>query len=344
MFPRPVAAPQAQPWRAEPATAACLWPRWLPGTAGTMPAALCWRPFRLRRVSAPRRTDFAFTGLEAAAGSGTLGAQMVNDAELRFGGMARLYGRTGLERLRAAHVLVVGVGGVGSWTVEALARSGVGTITMVDLDEICVSNVNRQLPALDGTIGRAKVEVLAERIRAINPACRIFARQEFFTEDSAERLLGPTDPPVDFVVDAIDAVANKCRLIALCRARQLPVIVCGGAGGRRDPTQIRRADLALATHDRLLSEVRKRLRKEHGFPPVGKKFGVDCICSAEIPVFPQKDGSVCPAADAPAEPGESRRLNCDWGFGSATHVTGTFGFAAAAAVINSLAEGKHSGK
>jgi tRNA A37 threonylcarbamoyladenosine dehydratase len=282
--------------------------------------------------------------LEAAAASGTLGGQMVNDSELRFGGMARLYGRAGLERLRAAHVLVVGVGGVGSWTVEALARSGVGTITMVDLDEICVSNVNRQLPALDGTIGRPKVEVLAERIRAINPACRIFARQEFFTEDSAERLLAPTDPPVDFVVDAIDAVANKCRLIALCRARRLPVIVCGGAGGRRDPTQVRRADLALATHDRLLSEVRKRLRQEHGFPPAGKKFGVDCICSAEIPVFPQKDGSVCPAADAPAEPGESRRLNCDWGFGSATHVTGTFGFAAAAAVINALAEGKHSSK
>jgi tRNA A37 threonylcarbamoyladenosine dehydratase len=282
--------------------------------------------------------------LEAAAGSGTLAGQMVNDSELRFGGMARLYGRAGLERLRAAHVLVVGVGGVGSWTVEALARSGVGTITMVDLDEICVSNVNRQLPALDGTIGRPKVEVLAERIRAINPACRIFARQEFFTEDSAERLLAPTDPPVDFVVDAIDAVANKCRLIALCRARRLPVIVCGGAGGRRDPTQVRRADLALATHDRLLSEVRKRLRQEHGFPPAGKKFGVDCICSAEIPVFPQKDGSVCPAADAPAEPGESRRLNCDWGFGSATHVTGTFGFAAAAAVINALAEGKHSSK
>jgi tRNA A37 threonylcarbamoyladenosine dehydratase len=282
--------------------------------------------------------------LEAAAGSGTLAGQMVNDSELRFGGMARLYGRAGLKRLRAAHVLVVGVGGVGSWTVEALARSGVGTITMVDLDEICVSNVNRQLPALDGTIGRPKVEVLAERIRAINPACRIFARQEFFTEDSAERLLAPTDPPVDFVVDAIDAVANKCRLIALCRARRLPVIVCGGAGGRRDPTQVRRADLALATHDRLLSEVRKRLRQEHGFPPAGKKFGVDCICSAEIPVFPQKDGSVCPAADAPAEPGESRRLNCDWGFGSATHVTGTFGFAAAAAVINALAEGKHSSK
>jgi tRNA A37 threonylcarbamoyladenosine dehydratase len=282
--------------------------------------------------------------LEAAAGSGTLAGQMVNDSELRFGGMARLYGRAGLKRLRAAHVLVVGVGGVGSWTVEALARSGVGTITMVDLDEICVSNVNRQLPALDGTIGRPKVEVLAERIRAINPACRIFARQEFFTEDSAERLLAPTDPPVDFVVDAIDAVATKCRLIALCRARGLPVIVCGGAGGRRDPTQVRRADLALATHDRLLSEVRKRLRQEHGFPPAGKKFGVDCICSAEIPVFPQKDGSVCPAADAPAEPGESRRLNCDWGFGSATHVTGTFGFAAAAAVINALAEGKHSSK
>ncbi len=261
---------------------------------------------------------------------------MSGDYEFRFGGIARLYGLAGLQRLRTAHVMVVGVGGVGSWVVEALARSGVGALTLVDLDEVCVSNVNRQLPALDGTIGRPKVEVLAERVRAINPECRVQALMEFFTESSAERLLGQTDPKLDFVVDAIDAITNKCRLIDLCHARQLPVIVCGGAGGRRDPTQIRVNDLARATHDRLLSEVRKRLRQEHGFPREGKLFGVDCVCSAEVPVFPQKDGSVCPAADAPAEPGESRRLNCDWGFGSATHVTGAFGFAAAATVVDRL--------
>jgi tRNA A37 threonylcarbamoyladenosine dehydratase len=261
---------------------------------------------------------------------------MSGDFEFRFGGLARLYGQAGLQRLRSAHVMIVGVGGVGSWVVESLARSGVGVLTLVDLDEICVSNVNRQLPALDGTIGRAKVEVLAERVQAINPECQVHSRLEFFTETSAERLLGATEPKLDFVVDAIDAVANKCRLIALCHARQLPVIVCGGAGGRRDPTQIRLTDLSQATHDRLLSEVRKRLRQEHGFPRDGKKFAVDCVCSAEIPVFPQPDGSVCPAAEAQSEPGESRRLNCDWGFGSATHVTGAFGFAAAAAVVNRL--------
>lgn len=261
---------------------------------------------------------------------------MSGDYEFRFGGIARLYGQAGLQRLRTAHVMVVGVGGVGSWVVEALARSGVGALTLVDLDEVCVSNVNRQLPALDGTIGQPKVEVLAQRVRAINPECRVQPLMEFFTESSAERLLGLTDPKLNFVVDAIDAITNKCRLIALCHARQLPVIVCGGAGGRRDPTQIRRTDLSLATHDRLLSEVRKRLRQEHGFPRDGKKFGVECICSAEIPVFPQKDGTVCPAAEAEAKPGESRRLNCDWGFGSATHVTGAFGFAAAAAVVSRL--------
>lgn len=275
-------------------------------------------------------------GLGARGVTGNGSAGMSSAPRSRFDGLARLYGQAGLQRLVAAHVLVVGVGGVGSWVVEALARSAVGTLTLVDLDELCISNINRQLPALDSTLGRAKVEVMAERIRAINPDCRVHERIEFFTADNAERLLLDAVPKVDFVVDAIDAVANKCRLIALCHARKIPVVVCGGAGGRRDPTQIRLTDLALATHDRLLSEVRKRLRKDHGFPRNGKKFGLPCVCSAELPVFPQKDGTVCAAAAAPAEPGESRRLNCDWGFGSATQVTGAFGFAAAAAVVNRL--------
>jgi tRNA A37 threonylcarbamoyladenosine dehydratase len=266
----------------------------------------------------------------------------MSDFGFRFGGIARLYGATGLARLRAARVLVVGLGGVGSWTVEALARSGVGALTLVDLDEICVSNVNRQLPALDGTIGRAKAEVLAERVRGINPDGHVRTQLEFFTEDSAERLLGPETnggKPPDFVVDAIDSVANKCRLIALCRAKGVPLVSCGGAGGRRDATQVRVVDLARATNDRLLSEVRKRLRQQHGFPRGDKKFGVDCVWTAEPPVFPQGDGSVCAASEAPAEPGESRRLNCDQGFGSATFVTGTFGFVAAGVVVRRIADG-----
>ena len=277
-------------------------------------------------------------GLGARRVTGNGFAGMSSAPRSRFDGLARLYGQAGLKRLVAAHVMVVGVGGVGSWVVEALARSAVGTLTLVDLDELCISNINRQLPALDSTLGRAKVEVMAERVRAINPDCCVHERLEFFTAENAERLLGDADASLrpDVVVDAIDAVANKCRLIALCHARKIPVVVCGGAGGRRDPTQIRLTDLALATHDRLLSEVRKRLRKEHGFPRNGKKFGLPCVCSAEVPVFPQRDGTVCAAAAAPSEPGESRRLNCDWGFGSATQVTGAFGFAAAAVAVNRI--------
>lgn len=252
----------------------------------------------------------------------------MNDFEQRFGGIARLVGAAGLARLRAAHVCVVGIGGVGAWTVEALARSGVGALTLIDLDEICVTNINRQIHALDGTIGRAKVEVMAERVRQINPECRVTAAGEFFTEANAERLLAPR---FDGVVDAIDAVANKCRLLALCRARNLPVIACGAAGGRLDATAVRVADLADVTHDRLLAEVRKRLRKEHGFPAIGKKLDVACVFSPEPPV----------AAEPPecATPGETPRLNCEWGYGSATFVTGTFGFAAAGWVIRKIAAG-----
>src|SRR5208282_3108152 len=186
----------------------------------------------------------------------------MSDFETRFGGIARLYGRSGLEKLRAARVCVVGVGGVGTWAAEALARSGVGALTLVDLDEVCASNINRQLHALTGTVGRAKVEVMAERIRAINPECRVTAEPKFFNEQSAAELLGPR---FDFVLDAIDSVTNKVLLLAGCRQRNLPVVACGGAGGRRDGTRVRTADLDLVSHDRLLAEVRKKLRKEFHF-------------------------------------------------------------------------------
>lgn len=231
---------------------------------------------------------------------------------------------------------VIGLGGVGSWTVEALARSGVGSLTLVDLDEVCVSNVNRQLPALDATVGRAKAEVLAERVRGINPECTVAARLEFFTAANADSLL---DAGFTHVVDAIDSVANKCLLIARCTTRRIPLTVCGGAGGRRDATAVRVEDLARVTHDRLLGEVRKRLRKDHGFPRGDRKFRVPCVCSAEPPVFPQPDGSVCAVRTAPPA-GESLRLNCDWGFGSAAFVTGTFGFVAAGHAVRCIVEGK----
>lgn len=259
---------------------------------------------------------------------------MADDFSERFGGVGRLVGRAGLERLRAARVAVVGVGGVGSWAVEGLARSGVGALTLIDLDDVCVTNVNRQLPALDGQIGRPKVEVLAERVRAINPSCRVEAVTEFFTASSAERLLTGR---FDFVIDAIDALSNKALLIAASRARGLNVVTVGGAGGRRDPTQVRTGDLGDSWGDELLRQVRKKLRREHGFPAgeqTGRMhWGVRCVWSSEPPVFPWADGT---CATEP-EPGSTLTLDCESGFGTAAFVTGTFGLAAAAEVVRVIA-------
>ena len=263
----------------------------------------------------------------------------MSDYDFRFGGIGRLYGVDGLTRLRAAHVCVVGLGGVGSWTVEALARSGVGHLTLVDLDEVCVSNVNRQLHALNAEIGRAKTEVMAERVRGINPECEVRPALEFFTEASADALL---DARYDFVVDAIDSLANKCLLIARCRDREIPLVTCGGAGGRRDPTAVRIADLACTTHDRLLQKVRDRLRKDFGFPRGENRFGIDAVYSPESPVYPARDGTVCAQRET-AGNGQALRLNCDSGFGTATFVTGTFGFVAAAHVVRKITEAVHRG-
>lgn len=257
----------------------------------------------------------------------------MDDFETRFSGIARLYGQSGLEKLRAAHVGVVGIGGVGAWAAEALARSGVGAITLVDLDEVCVTNINRQLHALTETVGRAKVAAMAERIRAINPDCRVTAEQKFFNAQTAEELLAPR---FDFILDAIDDVTNKVLLLVRCREKHFPVVACGGAGGRRELTSVRVGDLSQASHDKLLAEVRRRLRQEHGFPAGQSAMGVPCVYSVERTVYPQADGSVCEMRSA-AEDGT--RLNCNGGLGSATFVTGAFGFAAAGFVVRKIAEG-----
>jgi tRNA threonylcarbamoyladenosine dehydratase len=253
-----------------------------------------------------------------------------SDYDIRFSGIQRLYGAEGLAALRYADVCVVGVGGVGSWTAEALARSGIGALTLIDLDEVCLSNVNRQLPALTAEVGQAKVEVLKRRIAGINPECRVEAIAEFFAPSSADRLLGV---PFTYVIDAIDTVSNKCLLLARCRAQNLPVITLAGAGGRRDPTAIKVDDLAFAAHDRLLRAVRKKLRAEYAFPATnGVPFGIPSVFSTERPVFPQPDGTVCERLP----PGEDPRINCNSGYGSATFVTGAFGFAAAAVVVKEI--------
>ena len=256
----------------------------------------------------------------------------MSDFDFRFGGIRRLYGTVGLQRLRSARVCVVGIGGVGSWAVEALARSGIGGLTLVDLDEVCVSNVNRQLHALDSAVGQSKVVVMGQRVAAINSECAVNAVQEFFTPQTAEQILSEK---IDCVMDAIDNVPNKCFLIARSREMGIPVVTVGGAGGRRDPTKVRVADLSLTTHDGLLQQVRKRLRDEFQFPREPKKlFGIPCVYSTEPQVFPQYDGSVC----AQPQRGSDLRLNCDNGYGTASFVTGTFGFAAAAQIISALVE------
>jgi tRNA A37 threonylcarbamoyladenosine dehydratase len=256
----------------------------------------------------------------------------MTDYQARFGGLGRLYGAQGQECLRRAHVCLVGIGGVGSWAVEALARSGIGTLTIVDLDDVCISNVNRQAPALSGQFGKPKVEAMQERILAINPGCTVHPIREFFSPATADKLLR-TD--YDFLFDAIDDVANKCLLLASCRDRRIPVITTGGAGGRRDPCQIRVADLSRTTYDRLLQDVRKRLRKHHAFPRLsGKKFMIDCVFSPEPVVYPRQDGSVC----AVREEGADLRLDCRSGYGTASFVTGAFGFAAAAHIVRRIVE------
>jgi tRNA A37 threonylcarbamoyladenosine dehydratase len=254
----------------------------------------------------------------------------ISDYQDRFGGIARLTGIEGLERLRAAHVCVIGLGGVGSWAAEALARSGIGALTLIDLDEICVSNINRQVPALTQTIGQSKIQVLAERIRGINPECSVTCIEEFFTAINADRLLANK---YSYVADAVDSLANKCLLIAKCQELRIPVITAGGAAGRRDPTKIKIADLAFASHDRLLGSVRKLLRRSYGFPQdQNLPFGVASVFSSELPVFLQCDD----AAQKNAVRSE-RRINCNSGYGSAAFVTGSFGFIAAAHVVSEIA-------
>lgn len=260
---------------------------------------------------------------------------MSDTLEPRFGGTRRLYGEQGLDALKRAHVCVVGIGGVGSWVVEALARSAVGEITLIDLDDLCVTNTNRQIHALTDTIGQSKVAVMAERVRGINPDCRCHQVEELVTEENARSLF---DQPFDYVIDAIDDVRAKAAMIASCRRRKLPIITIGGAGGQIDPTRIQVADLSRTLHDPLAAKLRSHLRRFYGFSSNPKRrFDVPCVFSTEQLRYPQPDGSVC-ALKSVAEPGQGMRLDCNSGFGASTCVTATFGFVAVARVIDKLLE------
>jgi tRNA A37 threonylcarbamoyladenosine dehydratase len=254
------------------------------------------------------------------------------DFDRRFGGVARLYGKAALARFRSAHVCVIGAGGVGSWTIEALARSAIGHITMIDLDNLAESNINRQIHALTGTLGQAKVTALAERIAQINPFCRVTEIEDFITADNLEQMIGSRN--YDYVIDAIDNVRAKTALIAYCRMHGIKLITIGGAGGQIDPTRIEIRDLCRTEQEPLLAKVRKRLRAEHGFPRGTKnKFGIDAVFSTEPLRLPETE-EIC-ATDTQMQTGVTG-LNCA-GFGSAMVVTASFGLAAAAQVLRKLA-------
>ncbi|GAA4867318.1 tRNA threonylcarbamoyladenosine dehydratase [Luteimonas vadosa] len=251
----------------------------------------------------------------------------------RFSGIDRLYGRGTVKRLAACRVAVVGLGGVGSWLVEALARSGVGSLRLIDADDLCVSNTNRQLPALEGNYGRGKAEAMAARCRAINPGIQVDALASFLTPTNLDELLGGRP---DLVVDACDSFRTKVEAIAWCRRRKQPLITVGSAGGRIDTTLVRVRDLSKTEHDAMLALVRRKLRGEFNFPTGPKRyFGVPAVYSLENVRYPQADGSVC-GRRPHVGPDAALKLDCGAGLGAATHITGAFAFAAAGKALQML--------
>ena len=252
-----------------------------------------------------------------------------DDYARRFGGIGRLYGEAALARFEKARVCVIGVGGVGSWAVEALARSAIGQLTLIDLDNVCASNVNRQLHAITPDFGLPKVTALRQRIAAINPRCEVTEIEDFVTPENLAELLPAGQ--FDFIVDAIDQMKTKVALIAHCKAQRIPLITTGAAGGQIDPTQIRIDDLTRTIQDPLLSKVRAALRKHHGFPRGPKdKFGIEAVFSTEPLRYPTQ--SCTPGVAATG-------LNCA-GFGSGMAVTASFGLFAAGRVLQRLASGE----
>ncbi|MGQ0285604.1 tRNA cyclic N6-threonylcarbamoyladenosine(37) synthase TcdA [Pasteurellaceae bacterium 22721_9_1] len=250
--------------------------------------------------------------------------QRIDNYEQRFGGIGRLYTPQGLMKLRQSHICVIGIGGVGSWVVEALARSGIGKITMIDMDDICVTNINRQIHALSGNIGKLKTEAMKERVNLINPECEVQIIDDFL---SSENLTSYLNQQYDYVIDAIDSVKTKAALIAYCKRNKIKIITIGGAGGQTDPTQIQIADLSKTIQDPLAAKVRSILRKEYHFSQNPKrKFGIDCVFSTQPLIFPQMSEN-CEI---------SATMNCSNGFGAATMITATFGFFAVSRVIDKL--------
>jgi len=256
---------------------------------------------------------------------------MTNDYDFRFGGIARLYGKAGLTTFQQSHVAVIGIGGVGSWAAEALARSGIGPISLFDLDDLCVSNINRQVHALQSSIGQMKVDVMAARLLDINPEIDVRPCHTFITPNNLETHL---TKDFDYIFDATASVKAKTAIIAFCIRSKIKLICSGGAGGQTDPTQIQIADLNRTIQDPLLAKIRNNLRRIHGFSRNPKrKYRVDCVYSTEQLVYDQGDGSVCQSRPKNSGPA---KLDCASGFGAVTHVTASFAFIAVSKILKKL--------
>lgn len=255
--------------------------------------------------------------------------QSLTDAyQQRFSGIGRLYGQQSLYALARAHFVVIGLGGVGTWAAEAIVRSGIGQITIIDLDEVCISNTNRQLHAVASQIGQSKVEVLAQRLKDINPEVHINAIEDFLQLDNISSLITPEQ---DMVIDAFDMAHTKSGLIAYCLARKIPIVTVGSAGGKRDPSQVTYGDLARTESDPMLVKVRQTLYRTYNFSrDRNRRFRVDAIYSKEPLVYPKPDGTVCPQKHSDSA---GLKLDCTGGIGACTMVTGTFGFHAASRSI-----------
>ena len=259
------------------------------------------------------------------------------DMMRRFGGVSRLYGAAGLAKFQAAHVVVIGIGGVGSWAAEALARNAIGSMTLIDLDNIAESNVNRQIHALDGTFGKAKVSAMHERILSINPSCKVREIEDFITLENITHLLSFQ---CDVIVDCIDDANAKAALAAFCKQQKIALIITGGAGGRLDATKIKVADLNAVQGDRLLAKVRNLLRRDYHFPKASNtkksaKFDIQAIYSDENIIKPQANIHAGAGDACMVESNAISGLNCA-GYGSSVSVTATFGFVAAQLALNCI--------
>ncbi len=242
----------------------------------------------------------------------------------RFGGIGRLYGNTALQALSQAHFAVIGLGGVGTWAAEALARSGIGELTLIELDDVCITNTNRQSHALQSTVGKEKNQVICQRLRDINPEININQVNDFISKKNINELLGPQH---NVVIDATDAAHMKAAMVAYCSARKIRLIVSGSSGGKQNPQKITVADLGHTESDPMLAKVRTQLYRHYNFSRnPQRKFRIDAVYSTEQMVYPKPDGSVCMDKQIMDK---GVRLDCAGGFGSSVMVTGTFGFVAA---------------